>query len=674
MNSYDGNPSKIPRTDFNKTQIDDENQNVSLNYPQSENNSEIGEETNPGAVNQKSTDFKEISFGITEYVHPEVKGFTGIIKHRYEDFCVAEISIDGCLASLSTHLCDPELLLSPDQGVESPPTEESVVKSFPANFSNFAKELFEKFSTMGPNIPTMQTPQIESKDERTFIHKRIRELFSGRLLTETITDETGISFIQVSNQKTSSAHQRRYDHGKKRFLEFVLYKENIGTIQAVQRMSKLLHLNPKDISYAGTKDSRAITTQFMVAKNILPNKLLGLNKIANRAQQIQAKSPVMRLCNIRCVEGPLKLGDLSGNRFTLVLRDVSKEIDCKVLDQIIGNLEADGFVNYYGLQRFGTGNVATHLIGVELLCGNYKGAIDMLISNANISTTEPSVENDSSCVLGRNMSDSKSSSNTSAMNIPHGFCHDARETWMKTKNASFTLSLMPFNYTAERQILTHLARPTMENDFVGAIRSIGRELRLMYVHALQSILWNHAASARIRRGGFKVCEGDMVKLADGLEYAVVDDVNKYKIDDIYIPILGYNTQCSSQLENDFDREIVTFTSGRLNYHTFREACKATGVNLWDLPGAFRQLVSKPSNVKSQIVYYDNLDDTLTFEKYPPHNQQLDESYGHENGSNNYKGLIVAFSLQTSSYATMALREMMKVSTSSHHHANLSKTR
>ena len=38
-----------------------------------------------------------------------------------------------------------------------------------------------------------------------------------------------------------------------------------------------------------------------------------------------------------------------------------------------------GFINYYGLQRFGSTSIPTHSIGIEILKTNYQEAVDLIL-------------------------------------------------------------------------------------------------------------------------------------------------------------------------------------------------------------------------------------------------------------------------------------------------------
>ena len=57
-------------------------------------------------------------------------------------------------------------------------------------------------------------------------------------------------------------------------------------------------------------------------------------------------------------EEPLRLGALAGNRFTIVLRDAT--CSAADLEAAAAALGGGGFVNYFGLQRFGSNAVRRH--------------------------------------------------------------------------------------------------------------------------------------------------------------------------------------------------------------------------------------------------------------------------------------------------------------------------
>ena len=78
------------------------------------------------------------------------------------------------------------------------------------------------------------------------------------------------------------------------------------------------------------------------------------------------------------VKEPLQLGNLRGNRFEIVLREVS--CTAEHLDLSCQALNERGFINYFGLQRFGKGGAGNHLIGRALLQCNWKEAIDYMFA------------------------------------------------------------------------------------------------------------------------------------------------------------------------------------------------------------------------------------------------------------------------------------------------------
>ena len=154
--------------------------------------------------------------------------------------------------------------------------------------------------------------------------------------------------------QSDNKRRRKNDWPRDRgeYCHLVLYKENRDTMQAINLLAKCLKIKPDRFSYAGTKDGRAITVQSVSVFRIDARNLQGLNKVLNN----------IRVGNFEFKKTPLKLGELKGNTFVVVLRNVdgsNEQIESAMLS--LSNL---GFINYYGLQRFGSSKNATHNIGM----------------------------------------------------------------------------------------------------------------------------------------------------------------------------------------------------------------------------------------------------------------------------------------------------------------------
>lgn len=117
------------------------------------------------------------------------------------------------------------------------------------------------------------------------------------------------------------------------FLYVKVMKQNRNTLDVVHELTKQLHLPRNYISFAGTKDKNATTTQYM--------SIYKCNAAALQHVVIdQVKMEV-----VGRGKKPIVLGALEGNTFR-IKRDLAKIVD-------------PGFmVNYFGPQRFSTDNVA----------------------------------------------------------------------------------------------------------------------------------------------------------------------------------------------------------------------------------------------------------------------------------------------------------------------------
>jgi TruD family tRNA pseudouridine synthase len=143
---------------------------------------------------------------------------------------------------------------------------------------------------------------------------------------------------------------------KYKFVRFTLFKENRDTMGGISELCRFTSLAPKKFSYAGTKDRRACTAQYVTVARADSRHLVQVNRKIRFG---------LVLGNFVYCQEALRLGDLYGNRFELVLRDVDAQQEH--LKEACDSLAARGFINYFGLQRFGTSAVPTHVIGRALL-------------------------------------------------------------------------------------------------------------------------------------------------------------------------------------------------------------------------------------------------------------------------------------------------------------------
>ena len=103
------------------------------------------------------------------------------------------------------------------------------------------------------------------------------------------------------------------------YLYFHLYKRNCDTMTAINQLSRFIHINPKNFSYSGTKDRRAITCQAVTVKKVEATRLY--NAVNNLKKN--KSGHIFSVGNFKYVKEPLRLGSLYGNHFTIILRNIN---------------------------------------------------------------------------------------------------------------------------------------------------------------------------------------------------------------------------------------------------------------------------------------------------------------------------------------------------------------
>jgi tRNA pseudouridine13 synthase len=121
-------------------------------------------------------------------------------------------------------------------------------------------------------------------------------------------------------------------------------KNGANTAFVAQQLAEAAGVQERDVGYAGLKDRYAITRQWFSI--YLPSGKTGETPDLTSLQHPEFKV----LGQSRHVK-KLRPGDLQGNRFRIVLRDVSGDRDA--MEANLQAVASQGVPNYFGAQRFG---------------------------------------------------------------------------------------------------------------------------------------------------------------------------------------------------------------------------------------------------------------------------------------------------------------------------------
>jgi tRNA pseudouridine13 synthase len=121
-------------------------------------------------------------------------------------------------------------------------------------------------------------------------------------------------------------------------------KNGANTAFVAQQLAEAAGVNEWDVGYAGLKDRYAITRQWFSI--YLPS-----GKTGETPDLTQLQHPEFKVLSQSRHVKKLRPGDLQGNRFRIVLRDVTGDI--KAIEANLQSIAALGVPNYFGAQRFG---------------------------------------------------------------------------------------------------------------------------------------------------------------------------------------------------------------------------------------------------------------------------------------------------------------------------------
>jgi tRNA pseudouridine13 synthase len=632
----------------------------------------------------------EASVGILGHVTSS-SGIKGILKQRYSDFIVREVTKDGNICRLTeignAKQYESEVFAAPKDEYIASNDSTVIIGKLLLDLSlvqdlemivpeDEFKEFLTKCINQNPDCPTELLPyQCGVKKGRTEFHEIIKRYVAKYVEGTSVEVKDGPSKLKLMAKhmmKKSNKRDRSMNTWPKNlgnFLEFTLLKENIDTMRAVELIARCLHIKSANIGIAGTKDKRAVTTQRCTIYRGKPTTLERLNNMNNGPG-------IIRLGDFKYVADSLRLGNLIGNRFEIIIRDISAADDD--VASACQQIQRHGFVNYYGLQRFGKGGSRSHVIGRHIYLSNWKEAVDLMFV------------------------------------LRDGDQEDIRETKLAYQAGDFirALQIAPRKMYSERAVLGHLSK--LSNDYCAAFHLIPKSTRLICAHAYQSYLWNMAASERIRLYGLQVVLGDAVSVGNVVESDIVEDdeglidaddsdsngkddglqvdlaedgpltskqrrddgkayvivtaediaANRYTISDVVLPIPGDESIFPSHAVGDYMRQLMA--QDGISMQSYRDC-----LGQYRTHGSYRRLMQHPIDFQWEILRYRDNNEELAhteLDRYLDRSQSGDGKV--DEGLLKLRALALKFTMPPGTYATMLLREITKESTETQYQAQL----
>jgi tRNA pseudouridine13 synthase len=225
---------------------------------------------------------------------------------------------------------------------------------------------------------------------------------------------------------------------------YVLEKQDIDSNHALFEMERELHMR---FRVMGIKDAKAVTTQYAGMERVMRNP------------PAELKSRHTRLTLKGFTKHPLEKRFLVGNKFEIKIYNVCSSDLSSFVPQItkVGN--------FYGLQRFGSERLVTHLVGREIIKRNFIQAVELLLSYTTEFDTQMSRE-----IRNR--------------------CADPR-------NYRQVLKTLPRGMDIERQVLSALVAG---RNAIAALRAVPIMIRRLFVQAYQAYIFNRCLSRAVMRG------------------------------------------------------------------------------------------------------------------------------------------------------------------------------
>lgn len=293
--------------------------------------------------------------------------------------------------------------------------------------------------------------------------------------------------IALELQKAYSAKDLNEEEAVEgRFCTFVLEKKNWNTINALLAVAKRLGHGRKSIGYSGIKDRNAMTVQMA--------SIFGADPEAVMRTRIKDIS-----INGAWKSDGVEMGSNLGNAFSIRVRDVqSFDVD-SIIEELSGTAP-----NYFDAQRFGS-RLNNAAVGLCIMEGRFEDAVMEFLTGYENETSSDAIE--------------------------------ARNRLKEEQDFKQAMEYFPRYLKTERTVISALCR---EKNYANALRSMPRGISLLFIHAVESYIFNAELESRIK-------EDDLssgIKL--GSNIAGFPDA-KSRSDNGFpaAPLVGYKTEDSA---------------------------------------------------------------------------------------------------------------------------------
>lgn len=304
---------------------------------------------------------------------------------------------------------------------------------------------------------------------------------------------------------------------------------NWETNHFITELARYIGISRKRITYAGTKDKRAVTTQFFC---------INADRIPERIN-IRDCEVIERFRSSRM----LNLGDLTGNTFIIRIETDFDDQDIRERYQKI--VDNGGFWNVFGIQRFGSIRYNTHIVGEKLIKNGFEAAVKEYL-------VDPQIDSET-------------------------YRLDLNKSW----DFQRAIKEFPEHLQFERAMMHEIISGKSYGE---AIDVLPRSLKIMFVHAYQSHLFNRILMERKKLIGnpSEVVLGDFVSPVNS--YWNIDESRLIEVDSFNIerignlsregkvsvlaPLIGTETKTQKGvpgeiLEKIMDEDKITFDSFKI---------------------------------------------------------------------------------------------------------------